>query len=271
MIPEFVTKQLHKVAKNEGFTGYKFETEEGCSHGDNYQGVLRAVKIVGAKVQNGVTKQEELHLMCKYPTLNETRKQNFMSKLVFNRELTVYSKVLPHLVRFQQEKGLNEADLFSSFAKMYACEIDDENEIYVLIMEDLRAKKYEMWPREKVIKLEQELLIVRELGKLHAISFAMKDQRPNEFEQYKQMKDPFNKILLHGKLNMFTKRSVEKAIVVLKNPEHKKFMENFHKTYVETVSELLTGESSEEFGIFAHGDSWVNNFLFQYADDDDVS
>lgn len=89
---------------------------------------------------------------------------------------------------------MNKSDSFSSFAKVYASKNDDENEIYILIMEYLRAKMYEMWTRSKVIEIEQKLLILRELGKLHAVSFAMKDQQPNEFEQYKQLKDPFTAI-----------------------------------------------------------------------------
>lgn len=69
-------------------------------------------------------------------------------------------------------------------------------------------------------------------------------------------------------MNAYTKRSVEKAVNVLKNPEHKKIRENFQKTYVKTISELLVGEPSEEYGIVGHGDVCINNFLFQYVDDD---
>lgn len=99
-------------------------------------------------------------------------------------------------------------------------------------MVNLRAKMYEMWPRSKIIEIEQKLLILRELG------------------------------------NAYTKRSVEKAVNVLKNPEQKKIMGNFHKTYVKTICELLLGEPSGEFGIVGHGDVKINNFLFQYVDDD---
>lgn len=51
MIPAFVTKQLHIVAKNKEFIDYKFETEARSCHGDNLQGVLMAVNILGTKVQ----------------------------------------------------------------------------------------------------------------------------------------------------------------------------------------------------------------------------
>lgn len=67
-----------------------------------------------------------------------------------------------HKVTYNQ---INNLITFSSFPKMYACKIDDENGIHILIMEDLRANKYGMWPREKVIPLEHQLFFIRELGK----------------------------------------------------------------------------------------------------------
>lgn len=266
LVENHIKSILERIAKNEKFTEYKIETEAGSNHGDNYMGVMSAITISGIKEQNGVKKTEQIHLLCKVPSSNEVRKKNFKSALIFNRELYVYSKVLPDLVRFQQEKGLSAADSFLSFPKVYACEIDQENDKYILIMEDLRPQKYEMWPKEKVISLEHELLVMRELGKLHAISFAMKDQRPAEFEQYTDLKDPFCELCIYGKFRSFSNKSIERAANVLKNPNHKKMMENFRKTYAQTIEEFLLGESSREFGIVAHGDCWNNNLLFQYND-----
>lgn len=263
MIPEFVTEQLHEIATNEEFTDYQFETEKGANHGDNYQSIVMAVKISGTKIQNGVKKHEELHLMCKYPTLNKRRRKIFESDRVFIRELFVYSKMLPHFIQFQREKGLDDSDSFVSFPKVYACKIDDENGIHILIMEDLRAKKYGMWPREKIIPLEHQLFFIRELGKFHAISFAMKDQRPNEFEQYTQFDDIMSDIMSHS--SNFIKKSVEKSVNVLKNPVHKKFMSNFQKTYRELMADH---KCNEEFCIVGHGDCWINNTMFQYIGND---
>lgn len=270
MLPEYISKLLHKIARTEGFTDYEFETKAGSNHGDNFLGVMISVTISGTKGQNGKSKTEKLHLICKVPPSNENRRKNFKTDLVFDREIFVYSKLLPTFVRFQQDKGLSESDSFVSFPKAYASEVNHESGTYTLIMEDLRPKNYEMWPREKVIPLDHELFVMRELAKFHAISFAMKDQRPDQFEEFKQMKDNFGELLFRGKLRSFMNRTVERAAEVLKNPDHKKYMENFRKTYVEIVDEYLTGASSKEFANIGHGDCWNNNFLFKH-DDKDVS
>lgn len=267
MLPEHITNRLHKIAKSEGFSDYKIETKAGSNHGDNFLGVMTSVTLTGTRGLNGKSRAEELHLIIKLPPSNETRQKNFKTDLVFDREVYMYSKVLPAFVRFQQEKGLSEADSFLSFPKVYSCEEDFENNTYILIMEDLRPKNYQMWPKEKTVPLNHELLVMKELGKLHGISFAMKDQRPNEFDEFKGIKDTLSEMVLHGKMRSFMNKSIERAANVLKNPEHKKLMLNFRKTYVETIDDFLAGPLSKEYGVINHGDCWNNNFLYQYSDD----
>lgn len=96
----------------------------------------------------------------------------------------------------------------------------------------------------------------------------MKDQRPNEFDEFKKMQDTFSPLCIRGKLRSFMNKSVERAASVIKNPEHKKIMLNFRNTFADTIDDFLLGPSSKEFGIIGHGDCWNNNFLFQYRDND---
>lgn len=270
MLSDHITKLLHQIAKTEGYSDYKFETKAGSNHGDNFLGVMISVVIDGTTGQNGKSKSEKLHLICKVPPSNENRKKNFRTDLVFDREIYAYTKLLPAFMRFQEEKGLSVADSFVSFPKVYACDVNTETGTYILIMEDLRARNFEMWPKDKVIPLDHELFVMRELAKFHAISFAMKDQRPDEFQVFTKLKDAFGELAFHGKLRSFMDRTIERAIAVLKNPMHKKMMEKFRNTYVESCENIMSGPASSEFAIIGHGDCWNNNFLFQH-DDNDVS
>lgn len=51
----------------------------------------------------------------------------------------------------------------------------------MIILENLRSQKIKMWDKAKVSTIENVRLVMNELGKLHALSFAPKDQKPNEF------------------------------------------------------------------------------------------
>lgn len=271
MLPEFLTNLLHQVAKSEGFSNYEIDAKSGSSHGDNYVGIMTATTISGTKYLNdNHKKDEELHLICKAAPADESRKKRVKSDLVFSREIYIYSKLLPAFVKFQKGKGLNEVDSFVSFPRVYASEINRENGTYVLIMDDLRRKNYQMWPKDEVISLDHQLLVLRELGKFHAVSFAMKDQRPNEFKDYEKLEDTFVDIVLNGLFRQFMDKSFDRSADALTNPKYKQFMKNLRNTYDKKLIEYLKGPCSKEFGVIGHGDCWTNNFLFQYSDDDDV-
>lgn len=258
MLPENVTKMLHSIAKSVGFSDYKIETKAGSNHGDNFLSVMIAVTISGTKVHQQI---EHLHLICKMESENYFRNQQFRIDFAFKREIYMYSTVLPALIRFQQEKGLSVADSFLSIPKVYVSECDEMNGSYVLIMEDLRSKRYEMWPKVKMIPLDHELLVMRELGKFHAISIAMQDQRPNDFEEFTQMNDMYMDLINGGNFSLFINETLEKSAEVLKEPAHKMLLENLRKTYVTDMRKLLSKPS--KFAVIGHGDCWNNNYLFQ--------
>lgn len=266
MLPEFTKKFLHRIAKSKQFSDYKIETQTGSNHGDNFIGNLIAVEISGGN-QNDKSPNDHLSLMCKIEPCHEGRNELFDTNLMFEREIYMYSKVLPEFDRFQQERGLDKVDSFRSFPEVYVCELDDESKKYVLIMEDMRAKRYVMWPKQDIISIDHVLLVMQELGKFHAISFAMKDQRPNEFKDFSGISDPFVQMeLLPWKL--WFVEALEMARDVLINPVHQKIMQNLMDN-VEAFYKLLflNGPLNNEFAVVGHGDFWNNNYLFKYADE----
>lgn len=263
LLPTYIKELLHRIAETENFTDYKLETEAGSKHGDNFLGVMIAVTISGLRNQNGKSITDKLHLLCKIPPSNLSRRKNFRSDLVFARELYVYTKLLPKFVEFQKSKGLTDAESFISFPKVYASECDHQTGTYILIMGDLRLEGYQMWPREDTIRVDHELAIMRELGKFHACSFAMKDQHPNEFNEFKQLKDTFKELGLAA----FNYESINRAAKAMRDPFHKRILENFRETYSVTLEKCFSQRTSERFGVIGHGDPWINNFLFRYSDE----
>lgn len=267
MLCEFITTNIEKVAKNEGFIDCKIETTAGSKPGDNFLGVLTAITVSGMRMINGVAKSDALYLICKAPPLSEIRKKNWKSKMVFDREIYIYTKLLPAFVRFQREKGLSETDLFSAYPKVYACEVNDANDMYILIMEDLTVKNFKMWPKNELITLDHELLVLRELAKYHAISFAMKDQRPNEFAEFTKLTDITYDVIINGSLKNHFDKIIERAANEMENSKHSEILHKFRKSYTKSMENLLLGEISTEFAVIRHGDCWNNNFLFKYGGD----
>lgn len=267
MLSDFITSCVEKVAKSEGFIDYTVGTTAGSKHGDNFLGVMTAITVSGMRSIDGGIKADALHLMCKAPPTSHIRKKNWKSKCIFEREIYVYTKLLPAFVRFQREKGLNEADSFLSFPKVYACEVNAANNLYVLIMEDLTVKNFKMWPKHEMITLDHELLVLRELAKFHAISFAMQDQQPQQFVEFKQLTDVIFDVIINGSLKCHFDKTVERAAMAMEKPKTRKIMEHFSKSYTKSMENLLLGDISTEFAVIRHADPWNNNFLFSYDDD----
>lgn len=257
MLPDYIKNCLHKVAGAEGMSSYTIDTNAASKHGENFLGIVNAVTLT-----NTITGQQ-LHLIYKIPPHNRARRKHFKSSLPFGRETDVYTKLLPAFIEFQQNKGLSAVDSFLSFPKLYAHEFDAETDNYLLIMDDLRTKNFEMWPKDHMMPLNYVEQILIELGKFHAISFAMQDQRPTEFEKFKQFNDVLANFTIKGKVKVFMDKTIDRAIGVLKNPKHKKIVENFRDNYVAVLDEILLDAKSKEFAVICHGDCWNNNFLFQ--------
>lgn len=266
MLSEFIKSCVKKVAKNEGFIDFEIETTAGSKHGDNFLGVMTAITVIGTRKLNGISKQESLYLICKAPPLSEIRRKKWNSKSVFDREIYIYTQLLPAFARFQKEKGLSEADSFLSFPKIYACEVSEIDDSYILIMENLKMQQFEMYPKDKAPTVDHLLIALQELAKFHAISFAMKDQRPNEFAEFKDLGDIAMDMVFDGSIGLFVEQQMDRLVKAIENPVQKKMVEKLRENYVTTLNKFLRGQSSKEFGVIRHGDFWMNNLMFQYAD-----
>lgn len=264
MFTDFETISLQKVAQNEGFIDFKIEPTFGTKRGDNFLGVINAVTVSGSREQNGTRKQDALYLICKSPPSSEFWKKKLNISSLFEREIYMYTKVLPAFVRFQRERGLSETESFLAFPKVYMCEVSEETDSYILIMEDVRVNNFVMWPKEELISLDHELLILREMAKLHAISFAMKDQQPNEFDDFKKLHDVHYKAVIDSRKKWFV-TLIDRVINGLDRLDHKNHMEKFRENCAKKMEYLLLELPRTETSVILHGDCWNNNFLFQYS------
>lgn len=259
MLPDIIRKVLDKIATDLNFIEFSLKTESASKHGDNFQGVLLAVTIDGTQQIGGELVTNQLDLVCKVAPEDIVRRANFRTKLVFDREILAYTKVLPALVEFQREKGVGEANSFLAFPKVYGFDVN----AYIIVMENLRMQNYLVRSKKEVIPLDHALLLMKELGKFHGISFALKDQRPNEFDEYKKLTDTHGEIM-RGKLAIHHKQTLEMVEHAVKDPIHKNIVKNFDINRM--LDQCFNWEACDKFGVISHGDCWCTNVMFQYSD-----
>lgn len=173
---------MSKIAKSECFTDYKTDVQPGSSHGES-------VVISGTRDSNGTKCVYKLHLLCKLAPSNAAHRKEFLAELLFAREALMYNNIFPMFAKLQEEKGLSKEECFTAYPKCYEAIADPENSQFVIIIEDLRSKGYTMWPKHKPVLVNHAHAVMKQLGRLHGITFALKDQRPDVYEELKQVED----------------------------------------------------------------------------------
>lgn len=158
-----------------------------------------------------------------------------------------------------------EQDGFNEYAKCYHT-IETEMSECVLL-EDLRSKQMEMIDfRAEPITYNHVALVMKALGKFHAISFALKDQQPQKFEQLtKELSEVFYQSFVNleehaEELLQFILESLERS----KRPDLiAKLRTQTNGGFVKNAKQIVCGESAEPYAVICHGDAWINNCMYK--------
>lgn len=264
LLPEYLVPFLEKIAKNESLIDFTIDVDSGSNIGDNFTSELLRVVITGYQQPVKSNKVErKLNLLCKLAPQSAQRRQDFQAGMSFDRESYFYTNILPQFLRFQTEKGLPETDQFKSFPKCYEVFSDAENGIYVIILEDLRPKEFAMWPKEKPMPVDYLAAVLRELAKYHAVSFALKDQRPEHFAEHKKLVDITENCMSSENMRSMFTQCYQRVIDVLQNEEQKDIMRDIQRKFKQYFQACQNEVASDRFGVVTHGDFWNNNILFR--------
>lgn len=249
---------LTKVAKENGFNDHSVNVNHCSQPGDGFTSEMFRISIAE------YNSDKKLSLVCKVATLNEKHSKEFFTDVIFKNEALFYDNLMPLLAQFQQDKNLIKHDQFLAYPKCYGSIIDDENCHYVILLEDLRPLGFEMWNKAKPTPIEISRLTMRELGKFHGLSFALRDQNPEKFAQIKRIKNIFREALQTERmLGMFT-NVLEYSIQLLENEDHKAIMRHVKNNITRYSEDCFDGKASDRFGVLCHGDVWNNNQMFRF-------
>lgn len=224
---KYVHDQVDRISKEVGFSDYSVDINSGSGAGDGFSGDLLSIKISERNAE------KKLHLVCKLIPSNSWGDRS-ASQVLFYREAFTYNKVLPCFEKFQEEKNVPKEDRFLCYPKCYAAIADYENDIFLLILEDLRLKNFGKWNKAKISPFENVKIVMRELGKFHGFSIAMKDQKPEEFAAFKQINEVNRQLDGNKALDDMFHASYDRVIKALKSENHKKIardIQNDRKLY----------------------------------------
>lgn len=211
-------------------------------------------ELFSANVSEPLT-HKKLNVVCKIASFDGNRRRNFQSSVNFAREAVFYDKIVPTFLKFQQEKHLPKSDRFLSHPKCYETLIDHHNEQYAIILDDVRQHGFQIWNKFDSAPIENMRLLMQELGKLHGISFAMKDQRLAEFAEFKNLTDTFSTFTQAKLVRDRFNDSFDLAMKSLKKEEHKDIVRDVKENFSKYLEYCVNNETTDRFGVLSHGNS----------------
>lgn len=247
LVPGFANELFDKIAQENGFSDFSMKIEPGSLPGDGFNSDIYSIKIT----ENGSSKK--LDLLSKIAPSSAARRKEFLSDELFKRESLFYSTFVPMLEKFQEEKKLSEEDQFHAFPKCYGAIVDSEREEYIIVLEDLRTLNFKMWDKSKPSPIENVRIAVRELGKFHGFSVALKNQKPTEFKVFKVFANLIPKFLQHKSTLEMIENSFLKAAETLENKDHQKIALHIKNNLMKYISHCFSETAGEHVGVFSHG------------------
>lgn len=246
-LPDFVQNLLKKIIQENNFSDYSVDIESGSQAGDGFSSNLYRITISEKR------SDQKLNLVCKVAPQNENHRREFLSDITFKREALFYNTLMPIFAKFQNEKHVPNDKHFRAYPKCYGTIAHDDSEEYAIMLEDLRPPGFKMWDKAKVPPIELIRLTLRELGKFHGLSMALKAQRPEEFNQFRQITDIFT-IGCQSKniLNMYHV-CYDRAINSLRNEHHKNIMRHIKNNLLSYMENCLSEQAAGCFGVLNHG------------------
>lgn len=186
--PAYLAEYLNEIARKEGFVEHSLHFENGSNHGDGFVAVMVAVTIKGKQMVD-LQDDKELSLMCKLLPENKARRDFFQSTILFEREVCVYNMLLPMFEKFQNERNISMDDGFFTYPKCYLAVADSIKDHYAIVMENFKVAGYELWNKMKPVDFDTSSIFLASLGRYHGLSFALRDQKAEEFEKLSDFKD----------------------------------------------------------------------------------
>jgi thiamine kinase-like enzyme len=217
------------------------------------EGQLSDVTYVEAKSNTDDPKIYKLAI--KSGKTSEAMREMMPLRGICINEINFYREIVPVLVKFQEERKIQHP--FNNLAECHDSLILDNME--VLILSNMKEEGYTMHSRMIPLNEEKIKQVVQAYAKFHAVSFALKDQKPEVFAEL----DKYVKNVLKG-------TDLEQTL------GEKEFFDELQKIAQESnlpqVAAKLQAlykltdavDPLDDYAVIIHGDCENNNYLFKH-------
>ncbi|GJQ82632.1 hypothetical protein Trydic_g19651 [Trypoxylus dichotomus] len=224
----------------------------GTEAGDGYASKHVAVEILRPT--------GKVRLFLKYSLDSKVFSDMPIDKL-YSNEVYFYDVIFPAYEKFLSEKNIPNG--FKHVPKCYGTSAKN-----VIALENIKDKDFTLFNRRTVMDDNHITLVLKTFAKLHAISFAFKDQNKEGYE--KLVADWVGDFFSFAPVDASFKRIwvdlIRDGLNTLDPVEDKDILD---RCDAELLGDFIFNahRHRNEYSVFTQGDCWCNNIMFKYEDD----
>ena len=251
-----IKKWVEVALKQYDIFNYEIEIEGQTDKGDGFAGDINFIKVFG-HTKSGAKKT--IYLATKSTKDNEKVREKAPLKEASFKEIFVYDKVRPTFQKFQEERGVEK--WIDIMPYCYATDVSDNSE--VLIFENLRTEGFQLWNKSLPMTIRHIQLVLEAYGWWHALSFALKIQKPDVFKELvRDNVNMFTYVLTEMKFDVIMEREFQNAMALNENDlDILKHVDYSEEDVMYAFKDMYFEEA--DYHVILHGDCWNNNFLFK--------
>jgi thiamine kinase-like enzyme len=249
---------LRLVLKKENLENYSIDISGSTEKGDGYIGDVTFVDVRGTTNTN---EKKSYEFVIKSGKKSSQLREMIPVRNAFENEIYFYNEILPVFREFQAEKGIT--DPFDNTPKFYDSIIEEEME--VLILGNMKTSGYSLHDRFNPMDQEHIRKIIKVYGKLHAISFALRDQKPEVFKELGGKLTDMMKLSAKYIKPKEDRNTYEDIIKIAKEKKEDDVVAKLNILNERAKRQNEITDPNDPYAVILHGDCWNNNFMFKYA------
>ncbi|GAB0088787.1 hypothetical protein DMENIID0001_032510 [Sergentomyia squamirostris] len=249
---DFLTKVLQKVENDKELKITDCKIIPGTKPGDHFASIMFKA-IVSYTTRGKVV--SSLSLVIKTMPVEGMKKEMFQEMPVFDREIAMYTKVLPEMARIMESIG--------DYEEMAPRLLYHGTDPPILIFEDITKFGYEM--HNGFLNFDQTVHVAKKLSKYHALSFYINDNKyahKSEFSDYKGI------MITEKTLDKFQTfidglGALAEEIETWGGYEHiAKKVESAKYTLLRNILKVYMPNPEPGFNVLCHADFHIKNMMF---------
>ncbi|KAL3286959.1 hypothetical protein HHI36_001445 [Cryptolaemus montrouzieri] len=262
---EFVDRFLHNNSTENGYRDMVVNVYELRKN-------LKRSKLIPATVvnerDNGTETKEYMIKLAPYD--QDLRKKIPYDKL-YHREWFLHMECLPEYEKFEKEKCIRHDFRFKAYPICYAASLKPFEES--LILENLEgSQNFQLWDKRFCMNGNHIKLVLREYAKFHAISFAIRKQRP-ALMKYIEYNSRDNLLELLQKSEEFDNIEIlcDRLMItdkISKNDTYMKKLKYLRENLAGLIIDCIQNNKHNTRNVLLHGGNCFNDMQFCYKDPD---